>query len=132
MKTLISRYGPSREVKSNDAQPVGYVSNVLVWKTRRGRGFGRVLMAATEGIARLWRCEDISLHVDANEVSGKIARGLYWGLGYEGVPDRGTLTSSKKKGVGYEWMGPSMANQGLYLVDGVPLLYLRKNLKKNV
>eukprot|EP00571_Detonula_confervacea_P003409 CAMPEP_0172326636 /NCGR_PEP_ID=MMETSP1058-20130122/57139_1 /TAXON_ID=83371 /ORGANISM="Detonula confervacea, Strain CCMP 353" /LENGTH=358 /DNA_ID=CAMNT_0013043469 /DNA_START=149 /DNA_END=1221 /DNA_ORIENTATION=+ len=121
MKTLISRYAPSREGTDADA-PVGYVSNVLVWKTRRGRGYGRVLMAALEGIGKMWGCEDVRLHVDANEYSGRIARGLYWGLGYEGVPDRGL---SKNNKVSYEWMGTSMANQGLYLVDGVPLLYLR-------
>lgn len=123
MKTLISRFAPSRDGTSAD-KPVGYISNVLVWKTRRGRGYARVMMAALEGIAKNWGCDDVRLHVDANDYSGRTARGLYWSLGYEGVPDRG---SSK---VGYEWMGPGMANQGLYLVDGVPLLYLRKSLKE--
>lgn len=126
VKSLISRYGPSRDGTSSEV-PAGYISNVLVWKTRRGRGYGRVLMAALEGIAKLWDCEDVRLHVDANEYSGRIARGLYWSLGYEGVPDRGG--TSKGNELGYAWMGPSMANQGLYLVDGVPLLYLRKVLK---
>lgn len=132
MKELIARYGPNREEGTTSSgetakEPRGYVSNVLVWHSRRGRGYGRVLMAAVEGIAKLWGCEDVSLHVDANEISGKIARGLYWSLGYEGVPDRGT---SKSNNVGYNWMDPSMmSNQGLYLVDGVPLLFLRKNLK---
>jgi len=125
MKELISKYGPSREAVNN-AKPIGYISNVLVWKKSRGRGYGRILMAACEGIARLWGCDDVSLHVDANEISGKVARSLYWKLGYEGVPDRGTSNS-----VSYDWMGKgiNMANTGLYLVDGVPLLYLRKNLK---
>jgi len=125
MKELISKYGPSREAVNN-AKPIGYISNVLVWKKSRGKGYGRILMAACEGIARLWGCDDVSLHVDANERSGKVARSLYWKLGYEGVPDRGTSNS-----VSYDWMGKgiSMANTGLYLVDGVPLLYLRKNLK---
>jgi len=81
MKTLISRYGPSRDASSSKKEPVGYVSNVLVWKTRRGRGYGRVLMAALEGIANIWGCDDVRLHVDANEYSGRIARGLYWNLG---------------------------------------------------
>ena len=124
MKELISKYGPSREAVNN-AKPIGYISNVLVWKNSRGKGYGRLLMAACEGIARLWGCDDVSLHVDANDISGKVARGLYWKLGYEGVPDRGTSRS-----VSYDWMGNiNMANTGLYLVDGVPLLYLRKNLK---
>jgi len=125
VKILISRFAPSRD-KTSPKTPVGYVSNVLVWKTRRGRGYARILMAALEGIAKIWGCDDVRLHVDANDFSGRIARGLYWDLGYEGVPDRGT---SKNNQVGYEWMGPSMAHQGLYLVDGVPLLYLRKSLK---
>ncbi|KAL3792075.1 hypothetical protein ACHAW5_008245 [Stephanodiscus triporus] len=110
------------------AVPGGYVSNVLVWKTRRGRGYGRLLMAALEGIAKIWGCDDVRLHVDANENSGRIARELYSSLGYVGVPDRGGTSTN---GIaGYGWMGPSMANQGLYLVDGVPLLYLRKSLKE--
>jgi GNAT superfamily N-acetyltransferase len=115
--------------------PVGYVSNVLVWKTRRGRGYGRVLMAACEGIARMWGCADVSLHVDANEYSGRVARELYSSLGYDCVPDdgRGGGRGNDSGGgaVGdYGWMGPSMSNRGLYLVDGVPLLYLRKSLRE--
>ena len=116
--------------------PVGYVSNVLVWKTRRGRGYGRVLMAACEGIARMWGCADVSLHVDANEYSGRVARELYSSLGYDGVPDdgRGGGRETNGSGVGavedYGWMGPSMLSRGLYIVDGVPLLYLRKSLRK--
>ncbi|KAL9185227.1 hypothetical protein ACHAXT_003004 [Thalassiosira profunda] len=125
MKELIARFSPSRD-DSSPKSPMGYISNVLVWKTRRGRGYARILMAALEGIGKLWGCDDVRLHVDAAEFSGRIARGLYWSLGYEGVPDRGT---SAKDQVGYGWMDSSMANQGLYLVDGVPLLYLRKSLK---
>ena len=131
VKDLISRFIPDNVGTSNNSDgdkltkvPRGYVSNVLTWKNRRGLGYSRVLMAALEGIARRWGCDDIRLHVDADEVSGKVARGLYWSIGYEAVPDRG---NSK---VGYDWMGPSMANQGLYLVEGVPLLYLRKSLNE--
>jgi len=130
-KDIISRFIPSNGGATNDKEderkvPKGYVSNVLTWKSRRGLGYSRVLMAALEGIARRWGCDDIRLHVDADEVSGKVARGLYWSLGYEAVPDRGNNR------VGYEWMGPSMANRGLYLVEGVPLLYLRKSLNEDV
>ena len=126
VKDLISRFirNNGEESISDEQQmvPKGYISNVLTWKSRRGLGYSRVLMAALEGIARRWGCDDIRLHVDADDVSGKIARGLYWSLCYEAVPDRGNGQ------VGYDWMGPSMANQGLYLVEGVPLLYLRKRL----
>ena len=133
-KALISRFF----VRRNDGEkgiggsavvPGGYVSNVLVWKSRRGRGYGRVLMAACEGIANVWGCPDVSLHVDANEYSGGVARDLYRSLGYEGVPDGGGGASSENGADGYGWMGPYLANRGLYLVDGVPLLYLRKRLK---
>jgi GNAT superfamily N-acetyltransferase len=126
-KTLISRFTPNNGTNREDKPkklPQGYISNVLTWKNKRGRGYSRVLMAALEGIARRWGCDDIRLHVDADEISGKVARGLYWSLGYEAVPDRG---NSK---LGYDWMGPNMANQGLYLVEGVPLLYLRKSLNE--
>jgi hypothetical protein len=78
----------------------------------------------------MWGCPDVSLHVDANEYSGGVARDLYKSLGYEGVPDGGSGASSENGTAGgYGWMGPYLANQGLYLVDGVPLLYLRKRLK---
>lgn len=139
-KALISRFlvrgngGGGDKVGGGDyAVPGGYVSNVLVWKARRGRGYGRVLMAACEGIANMWGCPDVSLHVDANEYSGGVARDLYRSLGYEGVPDGGGGGASSggngRAAGGYGWMGPHLANQGLYLVDGVPLLYLRKRLK---
>ncbi len=123
-KDLISRFLTNNNGANNCKVPKGYVSNVLTWKSRRGLGYSRVLMAALEGIARRWGCDDIRLHVDADEVSGKVARGLYWSLGYEAVPNRGNNQ------VGYEWMGPGMANRGLYLVEGVPLLYLRKSLEE--
>ena len=128
VKTLISRFTPNSngEKEADESKlPKGYISNVLTWKTRRGLGYSRVLMAALEGIAVRWGCDDIRLHVDADEISGKVARALYWSIGYEAVPDKGNNK------LGYEWMGPSMANQGLYLVEGVPLLYLRKSLKES-
>jgi len=40
-----------------------------------------VAFVALEGIANIWGCDDVRLHVDANEYSGRIARGLYWNLG---------------------------------------------------
>eukprot|EP00574_Skeletonema_japonicum_P004237 CAMPEP_0201733632 /NCGR_PEP_ID=MMETSP0593-20130828/32116_1 /ASSEMBLY_ACC=CAM_ASM_000672 /TAXON_ID=267983 /ORGANISM="Skeletonema japonicum, Strain CCMP2506" /LENGTH=361 /DNA_ID=CAMNT_0048226829 /DNA_START=79 /DNA_END=1161 /DNA_ORIENTATION=+ len=96
-KDLISRFITNDNGTNNRKVPKGYVSNVLTWKSRRGLGYSRVLMAALEGIARRWGCADIRLHVDADELTGKVARGLYWSLGYEAVPDRGNNQ------VGYEW-----------------------------
>ncbi len=130
IKMMISQFLSPPSARKIDANitigPKGYISNVLVWKNHRGRGYSRVLMAALEGIAKLWGCTDIRLHVDADEQSGNIAQQLYDSLGYVGVPDRGTTKSHGV--VGYEWMGPSMAHEGLYFVDGLPLLYLRKCL----
>ncbi|EJK59857.1 hypothetical protein THAOC_19874 [Thalassiosira oceanica] len=122
-KEFISRFGPGRDAASPQV-PVAYASNVLVWKNKRGRQYSKVLMGALEGIGRLWGCDDIRLHVDANEFSGRVARSLYWSLGYKGVPDSGQDSSGS-----FEWLNASMSNEGLYLVDGVPLLYLRKKLK---
>ena len=102
-----------------------YVSNVLVHPSRRGRGYGRALMAACEGLGRKWGCEDVSLHVDADSVSGRAAQGLYQSLGYQGVADTGRGSESSM----YNWIGPNMLQKGLYIVDGVPLLYLRKTLE---
>jgi hypothetical protein len=62
------------------------------------------------------------LHVDADTNSGKIPQSLYLGLGYEPVIDP---EASKK----YNWMGPEMFQKGLYMVEGVPLLFLTKNIE---
>jgi ribosomal protein S18 acetylase RimI-like enzyme len=126
VKQLIAKFGSVVDENGIvlDA-PRGYISNVLVYKNRRGLGYGRVLMAALEGIGKMWGCKDVSLHVDADEKSGRVAQGLYRKLGYVGVPDT-CFSKSKGDRVGYEWMGPSMANQGLYMVDGIPLIYMRK------
>lgn len=132
-KQILAKFNPGLDENGQvlDA-PRGYISNVLVYKNRRGLGYGQLLMAALEGIAKSWQCEDVRLHVDADEKTGKVAQSLYRKLGYVGVPDRGT-TNKESKGyrVGFEWMGPHMANQGLYMVDGLPLLYMRKSLEAN-
>jgi ribosomal protein S18 acetylase RimI-like enzyme len=131
IKQLLSKFNAGTD---DDGQlvdtPRGYISNVLVWKSRRGLGYARVLMAALEGIAKSWECQDVRLHVDADEKSGKVAQSLYRNLGYAGVPDRGS-TSRKAKGdrVVLEWLGPSMVNEGLYMVDGIPLLYMQKSFE---
>jgi ribosomal protein S18 acetylase RimI-like enzyme len=131
IKQILAKFTPGMDEDGQivDA-PRGYISNALVYKNRRGLGYGRVLMAALEGIAKSWNCRDVRLHVDADIKSGQVAQSLYRKLGYEGVPDRGTTNKkSKEDRVGFEWMGPSMANEGLYMVDGLPLLYMRKSLE---
>ncbi|KAL3793525.1 hypothetical protein HJC23_007265 [Cyclotella cryptica] len=131
IKRLFAKFASSVDENGTALDtPRGYISNVLVYKNRRGLGYGRVLMAALEGIARMWGCSDVRLHVDADEKSGKIAQGLYRKLGYVGVPDRRSTNNMRGESrVGYEWMGPSLANEGLYMVEGVPLVYMRKVLE---
>jgi len=111
--------------KGGFGEPCAYVSNVLVRPDRRGYGYGRAIMAACEGLARSWDWDNVSLHVDADVTSGRAAQGLYRSMGYVGVPDMRDRTNSK-----LQWMGPEMAQRGLYVVDGLPLLYLRKDLNK--
>jgi ribosomal protein S18 acetylase RimI-like enzyme len=101
--------------------PDGWVTNLLVDDAYRGLGYSKVLMKAVEGLAKSWDCSAIHLHVDADAVSGKVAQDLYRGLGYEPAMDQ---RSTKK----YDWMGPELMSLGLYVVDDVPLLFLRKNL----
>ena len=101
--------------------PDGWVTNLLVGDSHRGRGYSKVLMKAVEGLARSWNCGAIYLHVDADTVSGRIPQELYRGLGYEPVIDKRAQRQ-------YEWMGPELMNLGLYVIDEVPLLFLRKDL----
>jgi ribosomal protein S18 acetylase RimI-like enzyme len=103
--------------------PDGWVTNLLVDDAYRGLGYSKVLMKAVEGLAKSWDCSAIYLHVDADTESGKVAQDLYRGLGYKPVMDQ---RSTKK----YDWMGPELMSLGLYVVDDVPLLFLRKNLTK--
>lgn len=132
---------------------VPYVSNVMVKDTYRGLGYGKLLMYASEGIAKEFYSSslnnkgggakgDIFLHVDAN-LSGKAAQNLYWGMGYEGFieneyyngndQNKNYDEGNNKDENPFAWMyEPSSSityvNRGLYLVDGVPLLYMKKTL----
>ena len=117
IKKLLSSY---RGLPSPD----GWVTNLLIDKSCRGQGYSKILMKAVEGLAQSWHCKAIYLHVDADSVSGKIPQDLYRGLGYEPVIDK----RSQRK---YDWMGPELVNLGLYVIDEVPLLFLRKDLTKS-
>jgi GNAT superfamily N-acetyltransferase len=97
------------------------VTNLLVGDSHRGRGYSKVLLKAVEGLARSWNCGAIYLHVDADTVSGRIPQELYRGLGYKPVIDKRAQRQ-------YEWMAPELMNLGLYVIDEVPLLFLRKDL----
>jgi GNAT superfamily N-acetyltransferase len=105
--------------------PDGWITNLLVSERHRGQGYSKVLMSAAEGLARSWGCTAIYLHVDADTVSGRVAQSLYRNLGYEPVMDDRALQK-------YSWMGPELASMGLFVVDGVPLLFLKKTLNETL
>jgi len=103
-------------------QPTPYISNVLVTNDYRGKGYSRVLMACCEGLAKSWGYDEVYLHVDADSRSGAPAQGLYRSIGYMPVIDENYNQN-------FAWMGMDMVNRGLYIVDGVALLFLKKSLK---
>lgn len=107
---------------SNVPPPMPYISNVLIKREFRGLGYSKILMAACEGIAREWGYTSIYLHVDADVSSGAAAQNLYRGLGYESITD---IENNQK----FNWIGPEMMQKGLYMVEGVPLLFLKKDVQ---
>eukprot|EP00532_Pseudo-nitzschia_australis_P016197 CAMPEP_0168259288 /NCGR_PEP_ID=MMETSP0141_2-20121125/7650_1 /TAXON_ID=44445 /ORGANISM="Pseudo-nitzschia australis, Strain 10249 10 AB" /LENGTH=601 /DNA_ID=CAMNT_0008196729 /DNA_START=135 /DNA_END=1941 /DNA_ORIENTATION=+ len=69
-----------------DGSLQGWITNLLVCDSCRGRGHSKLLVAAVEGIAKHgWGCDSVYLHADADVVSGKIPQALYEGMGYEPV-----------------------------------------------
>jgi GNAT superfamily N-acetyltransferase len=109
-------------LKGNRLQ--GWVTNLLIDPRHRGCGYSKILMAATEGIAKSWGCHYIYLHADADYRSGKTAQSLYKGLGYEVVTDQGP---------DYAWMLGSAADSNPFssirVIEGVPLLCFSKRLQ---
>jgi hypothetical protein len=101
--------------------PNAWISNLLVDENARGKGYSKMLMAATEGLAKQWGCDSISLHVDSDSVAGKVPQKLYERLGYEPVVEANIEQR-------FDWMGPDILKTGLYMVEGVPLIFLRKQL----
>lgn len=101
----------------------GWVTNLLIDPKCRGLGYSKILMAATEGIARRWDCEYIYLHADADYRSGRVAQTLYQGLGYRVVtdtnPDYAWMTNEK---------GSETPFSSIRIVEGAPLLCFRKTL----
>lgn len=123
-----------------DGSLQGWVTNLLVSDSCRGRGYSKILMATAEGIAQhKWGCTSVYLHADADSRSGKIPQSLYEGLGYDLVI--GSTKKSGKKGgkadenlgAKFAWAGLSSGNQlerltAIRMVDGVPLLCYSKQL----
>mmetsp|Transcript_1752 Transcript_1752/g.2442 ORF Transcript_1752/g.2442 Transcript_1752/m.2442 type:complete len:372 (+) Transcript_1752:62-1177(+) len=105
--------------------PVAWVTNLLIDDNYRGLGYGKLLMIAIEGLARSWGLESVYLHTQADSVSGVVPQSLYFGMGYKPVESSKSLEK-------YSWMGPEhMSINGLCIVEGVPLLFLRKDLRSD-
>ena len=102
--------------------PTPYISNVLITNEFRRKGYSKVLMACCEGLAKKWGYDEAYLHVDADQRSGATAQRLYRSIGYMPVVD-------EKYNQNFAWMGIDSVNRGLYIVDGVALLFLKKDLK---
>ena len=99
--------------------PQAWIANLLVAPEFRGRGLSKVLVAACECIARSsWNLQSIHLHCDADSASGGIPQKLYESMGYERIADPNPE---------YAWLS-TMMSTSIYMIDGVPLLYLRKKL----
>jgi len=120
-----------------DGSLQGWVTNLLISDSCRGRGYSKILMAAAEGIAKhKWGCSSVYLHADADFRSGKIPQSLYEGLGYDlviGSTRKGKGGSSKEDlSAKFSWMGVSGKElerfTAIRMVDGVALLCYSKQL----
>jgi hypothetical protein len=104
----------------------GWITNLLIDPTCRGLKYSKILMAATEGIAKTWGCTYIFLHADADLRSGKIPQRLYESLGYEVVTGNGKDD--------YTWAGPSSTSlnqfSAIRMIDGTALLCYSKRLEE--
>ena len=119
-----------------DGSLQGWVTNVLIAKSSRGKGYSKVLMAAVEGIAKhQWGCNSIYLHADADIRSGKVPQSLYEGLGYDlviGSTKKGKGASGENPSTKYAWAGVSGKElerlAAIRMLDGLPLLCYSKQL----
>jgi len=107
----------------------GWITNLLVCPEFRGRGWSKVLVAASEGRARPWRCSSMHLHCeydDSDSDDGSIPQRLYTGLQYQMLRWDDDEYQQQQQ---LPWMMQgSAAASSIFVVQGVPLLYLRKNL----
>jgi ribosomal protein S18 acetylase RimI-like enzyme len=134
-------------------QPEGWITNVLVAPEFRSMGWSKVLVHACEGVARSWNVPAIHLHCDADGVSGRVAQKLYTSMGYTdnnqdsscnivNGSDANELSSTSSE---FDWLKlaakaeaaatgfttttePVMCSSSVYVIEGVPLLYLKKDL----
>jgi GNAT superfamily N-acetyltransferase len=108
----------------------GWITNLLVIPSYRGQGYGKLLVAACEGVAKSWNCRSMHLHCDADQVRGKIAQKLYLSAGYEMLNQWETMVqnNNKNKDGLAVWTSQESLQNSVFFIDGVPLLYLRKDL----
>lgn len=127
----------------------GWLCNLLVVPEFRGRGLSKLLVAAGEGVVRhRWGCDSMYLHCDADrEGDGRVSQRLYASMRYEpetiapATPRRTTTTTNQSRRNRHDddpntsWIPTNNREQknhgnedGVVVVEGVPLLYLRKDL----
>ena len=100
---------------------VGWITNLLIFPQYRGYGYAKLLVAASEQMAKsCWNCTSIHLHCDADPVSGRVPQKLYSTLGYRSPKEPSVTTSTSSSDMG---IAPYVVE-----IEGVPLLYLRKDL----
>ena len=107
--------------------PQGWIANLLVAPPYRRKGISKFLVAAAEGVAKSWGCTSIHLHCSADEVAGRIPRLLYEGMGYERLSDDSVDLRWAEEGS--QQQGPNPLENSVYIIEGVPLLYLKKELQ---
>lgn len=97
---------PLAEKKRNSQRLQPYISNLVVSPYLRRKGFAQRLVLASENRAIAWGFNEVTLHVDMEEVA---ATRLYEKLGYQKVNDQAAWQ---------KWL------------SGVRLRYMRKSLRK--
>ena len=103
---------------------VGWITNLLIVPQYRGCGYSKILVAASEHIAKSgWNCTSIHLHCDADPISGMVPQKLYTKLGYRSPTPECETTSRMVR-------LQSNVDSLPYVVEieGVPLLYLYKEI----
>jgi hypothetical protein len=134
---------PSLSFSDEKYKLQGWITNLLVRPNYRNRGCAKLLVTACETVAaQHWNCSSIHLHCDAN---GRIAQRLYQkSMGYGTVLSNNAMTMSAVKskerasGDDFDDKGTQMAKTnsmhstfqppGVFMVEGVPLLFLQKSL----
>jgi hypothetical protein len=103
------------------SQLVGWITNLLIVPQYRGYGYSKFLVTASEHMAKShWNCTSIHLHCDADPITGMVPQKLYTQLGYRS-PNLPSTTTRQTSGM--DTLSPYIVE-----IEGVPLLYLRKDV----